>query len=163
MTADPKPCEAGAMLTSIGRVTELRDAGAWLELEAPSACTTCASGGGCGSIARLGMRRAPWCVFVDVPAGTQRGDRLVIGLPQACVVQAAAIAYGLPLLAIVGGSLLATALGAGDVGTILGAGIGLGLGLLWARRHSRTLAQAGRLTPVLLGPAGDDTDTGKGA
>lgn len=154
----PMP-EPGTMLETIGVVVATEGALAWLDLEPPASCASCAGGACCGT--RLfGPRGAPQRIAIDRPAGTQPGDRLVIGLTAGTVVQAAALAYGVPLLSLLAGALCAGLLGAGDGGTVLAAGAGLALGVIGCRRWARPLQDSGRLQPVVLGRAPETADLG---
>lgn len=142
------------MLEGIGRVVALDGPRAWLDLEPTAACASC-SGQRCCGAAWFAEHRPPKRVAVAVPAdGAALGDRFVVGLPSDSVLSAAALAYGLPLAAALGGAIGATALGAGDGGAAAATVAGLALGLLWARRRSGPLAASGRLTPIVLRRAG---------
>lgn len=106
------------------RVVRCTEQGIWVEAVEPSGCGTC-GGQGCGSrrIAELFQRR-PRLFLVDSARALQAGDRVVIGIAAGSVLRAAGRAYGVPLLAMFAGALLAQHIGSGDGAAVVGALVG---------------------------------------
>lgn len=120
----------GAMLEQSARVVEASANGVWVEAVEPSGCGTC-GGQGCSSrrIAEL-LQRRPRRFRVDSELELRAGERVIVGIEAGSVLRAALRSYGLPLLLMLGGALLAQWLWPGD----LSAAAGLLLGGLagWA-------------------------------
>ncbi len=121
------------MLEQIVTVVRVAGTTAWVAGDAGSACGHCGSAAQCGTgaLARwLGTRRR----LLALPNLLQArpGDRVVIGVPEGLLVQAAAVAYLLPLLAMAATAISCDAAGVGNTGVALAglAGFVLGLGLV---------------------------------
>jgi sigma-E factor negative regulatory protein RseC len=100
-------------------------------------CKRCASGRGCGA-GLLATPRGPRVVEVPVANGLvlDVGDRVQLSLPPAQLLRAAWLAYGLPLVALVLATLLASRIGRGHDGiAILSAAAGVAAGA-WLGRHA---------------------------
>ncbi len=121
-----------------------------IELERGSACGNCEMNQGCGTgaIGRLlGRRSRPLVIETEQPL--RPGDRVQLGLPEAALVKASLLTYGLPLLAMVAAGLVAAASGLGDGWVALTAVVGFAAGFKLAARLSRSL-EACRLTPYIM-------------
>lgn len=119
-----------------------------------AACARCARGEGCGGGllgALLGARLHNVRVVAtgEVPGP---GTRVWVGLDEAAVLRAAALAYLPPLAGFLGLGALASGLGSAEVVVAAAALAGLVLGLTWARHAARKAAADPRLHPVLVGP-----------
>jgi sigma-E factor negative regulatory protein RseC len=97
-------------------------------------CGRCHEAGGCGSahltqMFCLAPRR--YRVRNDIQAAT--GAVVTVVMPAAALRRHIALAYGLPLIGLLGGALLGDL--AGEAGALVGAACGLGLawGLVWKR------------------------------
>ena len=93
---------------------------------------------GCQGLCLWAMNRRP--TRLVLPRGANRvapGDELLLSVPARAILHAALLAYGVPLLAMLGGALL-LGLGGADgravLGALLGLAAGLPLGRLWQRR-----------------------------
>ena len=104
-----------------------------LELQRARPCA------GCQGLCLWSMNRRP--TRVSVPAGgaqARPGDELRLSVPARAVLQAALLAYGIPLLTLLAGAVL---LGSGrsDLHAVAGATLGLLVGLPLGRRLQRAI------------------------
>jgi sigma-E factor negative regulatory protein RseC len=109
-------------------------------------CGSCAMQGGCATSA-LGrfLRRQSRTWKIPNTLAAAVGDEITVGVPDAALLKAALLAYLIPILSLLTCAALAAATGTGDFQVALGAGLGLVLGIVLARRQSgRFIA---RLTP----------------
>lgn len=136
------------MLEQHARVIESSEAGVWVEPVEPSGCGVCA-GQGCASrqIAEL-FQRYPRRYQVESHFDVSAGDRVVIGMPEGSVVRSALSLYGLPLLFILAGALLAQAWSPGDAIAVLGAVLG-GL-VAWGLTGFNLVGRDTRYRPVVM-------------
>ena len=142
--------EDNAGLPELGRI-------AWVTTRAQVGCERCAAGKGCGSatLAQFfsGARESePAAAPVRLLAGDDQvsgqsalapGDIVRIGLPASQIVLGSSLIYLLPLLLMLGlGTLasIAAPSAMADLFTVVGAAIGLGLGLMAARGLEPRLA-----------------------
>jgi sigma-E factor negative regulatory protein RseC len=108
---------------------------------------------------RLQARR----FYLDNPqgaAGFREGDRLVVGVSESALLNAALTAYGLPLLFALTAASVTQAFYGDDLTTMLGMAGGLAIGLLVARFKARRLAARGDLAPHFLRRARADETCG---
>lgn len=113
------------MLHASASVVSVHDDGiADVRIDEPAACSSCGAQAACrGGPARL--------VRVAVPAGMRTGDRVWLQLPETDLNRGALLAYLLPALTTLLGSVLLAA--GGDALATLGAALGLACGLLCLR------------------------------
>ncbi len=79
-----------------------------IRMQRQSACSHCELNKGCGTgaIGRLlGHRSKPLAIRNDYDL--KAGDRVLLGLPDRAFLNASLLIYGLPLVALIGGGLLA--------------------------------------------------------
>lgn len=112
------------MMTTTGRVINVAGPLVQVRIEAASACSSCGTKGSCAS----GQSRAVW---VEAPEGVKSGDVLKISIPERAFNTAALIGYLLPAVTTLFGAGLLAAMG--DAAAVLGAAVGLGLGLALVR------------------------------
>jgi sigma-E factor negative regulatory protein RseC len=126
-----------------------------------SSCGSCGAAAGCGtSLLDRFLGRRPLLLEVDNSLDVAVGDRVVVGVPEASMLRAAAAAYlgplaGLILGAIVGrhaplGWLLPGATAGPEWLSLMGGGLGFVIALLLVARYSRSLNRDPRFRPVLL-------------
>lgn len=133
-------------------VVRLDEAGRqWLEFNDSGRCGRCSSGTGCGAalFSRLFVRPD---ARVPMPAGEKRpADRLVrVGLDPGWLMLAAAATYLLPVIAFVGGALLADRLLPGDDPAALVSAVSFALAAVVLARYPLRLIGAPRLQIVDL-------------
>ena len=110
-----------------------------VELDERFACARCAEGRGCGAGLFGAGRERP--VF-EIPLKSDRatgwtpaaGDRVELTAAPGTLLEAAALAYGLPLAGAAGAALLAGLSGAGDFTAVLAALVGLVAAFVVSRR-----------------------------
>jgi sigma-E factor negative regulatory protein RseC len=119
------------MAERVGRVISVDGDRACVAFKPRAGCRSCAAGFGCGigPVLALFGRRRPSQLEVRVPrSGSLKvGDRVKVGISATELLRAAAIAYLLPLLSTLSGSVLAWLVvpAAGDAGTVTGGLIGM--------------------------------------
>ncbi len=136
------------MLEQYARVMASSQAGVWVEAVEPPGCNTC-GGQGCSSrqIAEL-FQRGSRRYRVECSLGVSEGDRVIVGVPDGSVIRIALFMYGLPLLLILSGALLANVWFPGDAAAVVGAGIG-GL-LAWGLTASNLARSGAFYRPVVV-------------
>lgn len=103
-------------------------------------CGRCHEEGGCGGQQLTQMFcSAPRTYRVRNATGSSVGDRVTVAIAAGSVRRTANLAYGIPLMACIGGALLGTSL-AGDVGAMAGALIALTVAIAYVRFRSRESA-----------------------
>ncbi len=151
------------LLESVARVVALKDGTAWLEPEPKASCGGCMSLAMCGAkgggLRALAARRFP---LADAP-GLRVGERVVVGLPEGSVLRAAATAYGLPMLLMIGAGIAAQTNGASDLGGGLAMAGGLAAGLLLGRFIAGRLSGRGDLSPRFVRRVAAGGDCSKNA
>ena len=112
-------------------VTGLDGNWAMVKMQRQSACSSCelSSGCGTGAIGRLlGHRSKP--VMIKNQYQLKQGDSVVLGLPDDAFLKASLLIYGLPLLGLmVGGMLANLSFGESELLVIIFAAAGLVTGL----------------------------------
>lgn len=145
------------MLHEIGEVTALANGRLTVRVQKRSGCASCAKPCGVG---KLGALTPDHCLDLQFPerADLKVGDRVVVGLPEQALLQATLTIYGLPMLGLLLGALLANLVAVrlaiqGDALVLVGALVGGACGWLLARRFGQRLEQQTQVQPQLLGPA----------
>ncbi|MGB4467079.1 MAG: SoxR reducing system RseC family protein [Azovibrio sp.] len=122
-----------------GRVTGLEGEFALIQLEG-GGCGRCHEQGGCGGQQLTQMFcSTPRQYRVRNPLGARPGDQVSIILPAGALSRYATLAYGLPLLGLIGGAVLGQALG-GDSGALSGGLSGVVVAACLMRRRIRGMA-----------------------
>ena len=125
------------METASGRVEAVHNQQITILVATPVACRRCATGKGCGAGLLTGTERERR-IDVALPPGMhlEPGDRVSLGIAPGQLLRAAGIAYGIPLIALVGAAGLAALAGRspGDGPAIAMALAGLAIGVLISRR-----------------------------
>ncbi len=145
------------MLEENGTVIQLEEQYAWVETERDSSCSSCAARSGCGTgvLAKvLGRRQGKVRAINSI--GARTGDRVVLGLAEDALLQGSAAVYLAPLASMLvsagAGEWLAGTLelaAADGVSVVFGL-LGLGIGLAWLRRFSRSVRDNAHYQPVLI-------------
>jgi sigma-E factor negative regulatory protein RseC len=144
------------MIEETGIVTTCQGEFAEVQTQRSSACGACASKGACGtSVLSQLLGDKPTIFRVRNPLGARPGERVVIGLEQSALTQAAMAAYLVPVGALIGGAVLLQGLAERlglhtELLAILGGAAGLAISLFWLRRHGRRLRDDQRFQAVIL-------------
>ncbi len=124
------------METATGKISALHGRTATVLVKSASVCYRCAAGKGCGA----GLFQAtdkPRYMQFELPEGmsVQTGDSIDLTIASKHLLRAALLAYGLPLLSMLGSLLALQSFSAdsGDARGVLVAGAGLLAGLLIGR------------------------------
>ena len=138
------------MLEESGVVVDVQKHKVWVETMARSSCSACGSGSCTTSVISklFGMRRNLIEMSNDLDA--KIGDRVIVGIPDQLLVQASMWAYLLPLAIMVGATLLANFLGAGDGAQALSAALGLALGFVLIRYLVDRTSRQKQFEPKLI-------------
>lgn len=136
------------MLEQPARVIESSEAGVWVEPVAPSGCGVCA-GQGCASrqLAEFFQRR-PRRYQVQSSLPLSVGDRVVVGLPDGSLLGSVLLVYGLPLVCILTGAVVAQLWRPGDAAAVLGALVGGGMA--WAVTFISRMGRGRHARPEIL-------------
>lgn len=137
------------MIEERGRVLGVDGGHALVQAAAKGGCSACSAASGCG-VSKLGklVRTRPQAWRIENTLDARPGDEVVLGIADEALLQAAVIAYGLPVLGLVAGAVASPALGSGPLSAVLASAAGLAAGLLLARRVSRRLTA--RLAPRMV-------------
>ena len=111
----------------------------WVETLQGSTCSGCAARSGCGQgVMRRWFSRESLCLELHRAEGDDTayavGQWVEIGIPEGVVVRAALLAYLLPIVMLMLGAALGSALFAGELAVLLLSLLGLGGGIGLARR-----------------------------
>lgn len=133
------------MIEESGYVVRSDEQYAWVLTQRRSGCASCSSKGSCGTGALSGVFGAKAHeVKVRNTIGARAGEEVVIGIREELLVRGSIVVYLMPLLTLIGGSVLgqslapqldlASADAAGIVGGLLGLALGFFL-LHWRNRR----------------------------
>lgn len=147
-TAPLPSLPSGPLLERILRVVEIRGGVAWAVPEGAGACSSCS----CASAARCGAAGAAAALPLDAATlpSPSIGDRIVVGIEDGAVTEAAVTAYLIPMLALMLAAGIAGAWSHSDQVAAVAAAAGLALGVLAARLRARRPAVRNRLAPRFL-------------
>jgi len=145
------------MIEETGRVARCEGEYAWVLTERRSSCGTCSAQKGCGTGALAGVFGAKTHeVKVLNPLGAEPGEDVVIGISEQMLVRGSVAVYMVPLLAMIGGGLLAQSLApqlelaGNDMVSVVGGLMGLALGFSWLRWRTRRWANTAEFHAVVL-------------
>ncbi len=143
------------MIEEQARISGIEGNYAWVEVERRSACGSCAVSGGCGTSVLanvLGRRMSRIKVLNSISADL--GDSVVVGIPDAALLQGSLAVYAAPLLSMLLFALLGEQLMNNsqwvEIGSIFGGLLGLSLGFFWLRYYSRRISKTPHHQPVIL-------------
>ena len=133
------------MLTESALVIHRQGNQVQLELQRSSACDNCELSKGCGTgaLGRLiGRRSRPLTLETDQDC--KAGDTVILELPESALVRASLMLYGLPLIGLVVGGLLATFFALPDWLVACASLAGLYCGFRLASKLTQGLEQGGQ-------------------
>jgi sigma-E factor negative regulatory protein RseC len=137
------------MLTEPARVVSRDGRRVEVELQRGSACGGCELSEGCGTGALgrlLGHRRRS--LVIETDRDCNPGDEVLLSLPEAALVKASLMLYGLPLLGLLVGGSAAISLSLAEWWVAFCAILGLFAGFRLAARGTQKLEQGG-LAPYI--------------
>lgn len=142
------------MILETGRIVAIEPEGLWVETIQRSACGSCQAQKGCGHslLAKAGASASYLWVLLDGrdPASYQLGNQVQIGVPEDVIANGSLFVYMVPLLLMIGATVIAHQQAFGDGASALCALAGLALGALLVRLHAYLTRFDRRLQPVLV-------------
>jgi len=132
---------------------------AMLEVVRKTPCGLCGQTRGCGISlwGRLFGHRSNIFKAVN-QINAKAGDAVIVGIEEQALLFSSMLVYGIPLATLLVGALLAGVIVPSELhadrNAIIGAALGLVLGLLWVKAHSAGRGLDARYRPVIL-RAGD--------
>ncbi len=142
------------MILESGKIVSIEAEGVWVETIQRSVCGSCKAEKGCGQslMSKWGGQTSYLWVLLDGrdPADYHLGDEIQLGIPEDVIVKASMLAYVMPLITLMLGTLIAHNIWATDGYTALGALLGLVLGGAILRLHAFLRRHDKRLQPVLV-------------
>lgn len=142
------------MLKETGRVVAIEDDALWVETIQKTTCGSCAAQKGCGTglLAKLGVRPAYLRVLLNGRSATHYhvDDTITLGIPDDVVVKGSLFVYFVPLLLMIVFSGIAHKYILSEIVVVLIGIVGLLLGGLIVRWHSRIYRNDPRLQPQLV-------------
>ena len=150
-----RPGTPHEMITERARVLRVNGTTVWVHCESQAGCARCAAGEGCGGglfskLLRGRLQELPLALPAALAGAVAAGDWVLVGLSTRAVQAASTLLYGLPLAMLLAGAIAGDLLWPGDAAAFAGAVLGLGTGLLIARRLGNRLEHRQALSPVLL-------------
>ena len=141
------------MLEESAQVLTVTREGVWVETVRQSACGQCSAAKGCGQkmLASIGQGQR-FEVLADNPRRLilQAGDRVVLGLAETAFLKASALAYLLPLVAMIVAAVIAEFIGVSEGGVAVAGLAGLGCGLVVTKLLVSTRSQECQYRPTIL-------------
>jgi sigma-E factor negative regulatory protein RseC len=145
------------MLTEIARVVAVEGDGVWVETIRQTTCGTCAAQKGCGHglLNQMASGRKNLVKVLPGPGPQTEcriDDQVVISIPESVILKGSLIAYLLPVLCMLGGAAMGAGLFAtnSDIGSALGAIVGLTVGFVLVRWHSVSHSDDADYQPTLV-------------
>lgn len=130
---------------------------ATLEIERKAACGLCGQTRGCGnSIWGKLFAHQSTAFKAQNRINAKVGDSVIVGINEKALLKSAMLLYILPLATMLIGAILAKQVSATELAAMLGAVIGLGLGLLWVKGHTMSNNYFKVQQPIILRLAVDD-------
>jgi len=124
------------MLEEYAIVTACQGKQATLEIERRTACGLCGQKRGCGNATWGKLLGHDSHAFnADNPINAQVGSSVVVGINENAVLSTSFYLYGVPLLSLIGSTVLANSIFTNQLYVMLGAMIGLTLGFIWVKGH----------------------------
>ncbi len=132
---------------------------ATLEIERKTACGLCGQTRGCGnSIWGKLFAHQSSAFKAQNRINAKVGDSVIVGINEKALVKSALLLYILPLATMLIGAILASHFRQTDASAMLGAVIGLALGLLWVKGHTMSSSYFRLQQPVILRLASNETE-----
>ena len=143
--------EERAVILSLQSEPSQTQTTATLEIERKTACGLCGQTRGCGnSIWGRLFGHQTTAFKAQNRINAKVGDSVIVGINEKALLKSALLLYVLPLVTLFFGAILASQLWQTDGSTMLGAAIGLVLGLLWVKGHTMSNRYFNLQQPVIL-------------
>jgi sigma-E factor negative regulatory protein RseC len=124
---------------------------ATLEIERKTACGLCGQTRGCGnSIWGKLFAHQSSAFKAQNRINAKVGDSVIVGINEQALLKSALLLYMLPLATLFIGAILAMKMSNTDGATMLGAAVGLVIGLLWVKGHTISNAYFLQQQPQIL-------------
>ena len=141
------------MIEESARVISVDGEHIWVETQRKSVCGSCSAQKGCGTASLekvLGKRRTQVMVLSQIAVSP--GDEVMIGIQESALLRGSFALYGIPLLLMLLGAVIAEALvlSQTELPVVMGALFGLLGGLLYVALFSRKTQLDPRYQPVIL-------------
>ena len=131
---------------------------ATLEIERKTACGLCGKTRGCGnSIWGKLFAHQSTAFKAQNLINAKVGERVIVGINERALLKSALLLYILPLVTMLLSAILATQFNASDASAMIGALIGLVLGLLWVKGHTMSSSYFKLQQPKILRLAFQET------
>ena len=143
--------EERAVILSLQSEPSQTQTTATLEIERKTACGLCGQTRGCGnSIWGRLFGHQTTAFRAQNRINAKVGDSVIVGINEKALLKSALLLYILPLVTLFFGAILASQLWQTDGITMLGAAIGLVIGLLWVKGHTMSNRYFNLQQPVIL-------------
>ena len=152
--------EEHAIILSLDSVSSAIDqySTATLEIERKTAWGLCGQTRGCGnSIWGKLFAHQSTAFKAQNLINAKVGDSVIVGINESALLKSALLLYILPLVTLFFGAILATQFNASDTSAMIGALVGLALGLLWVKGHTMSSSYFKLQQPVILRLAFQET------
>ncbi len=148
--------EERAVILSLDNVSGIPSA--TLEIERKSACGLCGQTRGCGnSIWGKLFAHQSTAFKAQNRINAKVGQSVIVGINESALLKSALLLYILPLVTLFFGALLATKFNQSDASAMVGAVLGLVLGLIWVKGHTISNSYFSLQQPVILRLAFQET------
>ena len=150
--------EERAVILSISNNSHnLSDLIATLEIERKTACGLCGKTRGCGNAIWGKLFAHQSTAFkAQNRINAKVGDSVIVGINERALLKSALLLYILPLVTMMFGAILVNKFMHTDASAIIGALIGLVLGLVWVKGHTASSRYFLQQQPVILRLASQD-------
>lgn len=130
---------------------DFSDSTATLEIERKTACGLCGQTRGCGnSIWGKLFAHQSTAFKAQNRINAKVGDSVVVGINETALLKSALLLYIVPLVSLFIGAILAAQFKQSDASEMIGAALGLLLGMLWVKGHSMSNGYFKLQQPVIL-------------
>jgi sigma-E factor negative regulatory protein RseC len=141
--------EERAVILSLDNLSS--DSTATLEIERKTACGLCGQTRGCGnSIWGKLFAHQSTAFKAQNRINAKVGDSVIVGINESALLKSALLLYILPLVTLLIGAILATQIRDTNGSAMLGAAVGLVLGLVWVKGHTMSNSYFKLQQPVVL-------------
>jgi sigma-E factor negative regulatory protein RseC len=148
--------EERAVILSLDNLSGIPSA--TLEIERKSACGLCGQIRGCGnSIWGKLFAHQSTAFKAQNHINAKVGQSVIVGINESALLKSALLLYILPLVTLFLGALLATKINPNDASAMVGAVLGLVLGLIWVKGHTISNSYFSLQQPVILRLAFQET------